>query len=302
MTPSPSNRMRGIPAGVISLLASIVLIAPVPANADNPWSVPFLGRTPSGPVTCNNQSNVTISGKQFVGIGDDQSAIRITNCHNVVITANDFKDDAQPITIVNSTNVEISWNRYQNITGPYQRNGTNRANFTQWVSSLGGSIHDNKGIGGNTEDIISIFQSGGTNAATPLVIERNAFEGTNWISPSGSGMLLGDNGGSHIVVRNNTLLNPGSVGMGIASGTDIHITDNTIYGQQRVSSNVGIYVWNQSANLCSGNEVARNRVKWFKADGTMNPGWDAGNCGSVTGWTTNDWYANIDPATLHVTL
>ena len=130
-----SNKMRTILASVMLSSASIALIAPVPANAANPWSVPFLGRTPSGPVTCTNQSNVTITGKQFVGIGDDQSSIRITNCHNVVIAANDFKDDAQPITIVNSTAVEISWNRYQNITGPYQRNGTNRANFTQWVSS-----------------------------------------------------------------------------------------------------------------------------------------------------------------------
>jgi hypothetical protein len=277
-------------------------LASVPTYADTPWSVPFLSRTPSGPVTCNGQSNVVISGKQFVGIGNDQSAIRITNCRNVLITANDFKDDAQSITVVNSTNVEISWNRYQNITGPHERNGTNRANFTQWVSSRGGSIHDNKGIGGDTEDIISIYQSGGIDAAHPLIIEHNAFEGTNWTSTSASGAMLGDAGGSHIAVRNNTLLNPGAAGMGIAGGTGIHITDNTIYGTQRLSSNVGIYTWNQYPGPCSGHEIARNKVKWYNAGGAMNPVWDAGNCGLIAGVNTNDWYAAIDPATLHVTL
>lgn len=268
----------------------------------NPWSVPFLEREPSGPITCNGQSNVTINGKEFVGIGNDQSSIRITNCHNVIITANDFKDVAQPITVENSTNVKITWNRYQNITGPHQRNGSNRANFTQWVNSRGGVISDNKGIGGDTEDIISIYRSGGIDASNPLIIERNAFEGTNWTSTSGSGMMLGDDGGSHIVVRNNTLLNPGQVGIGIASGTDIHITDNVIYGEKRTSSNIGFYIWNQYSTSCSGNEVARNKVKWFDASGSLNPAWNAGNCGTVTGWSTNDWNAAIDPATLKVTL
>lgn len=296
------NSIRGAFVSAILVVASVAVVMPAPTQAVNPWSVPFLGRTPSGPVVCNGQSNVTISGKQFVGVGNNQSAVRIANCHNVVIATNDFMDVAQPITVINSTNVEISWNRYRNIIGPHRRNGSNQANFTQWVSSYGGSIHNNKGIGGDTEDIISIFQSGGTDAVHPLIIEYNAFEGTNWSSTSGSGVMLGDAGGSHIIVRYNTLLNPGAVGMGIASGTDIHIIDNTIYGAQRPSSNLGIYVWNQYLSACSDNEVARNKVKWYRYDAVMNPYWNAGNCGTVAGWTSNDWHASIDPLTLHVTL
>ena len=269
----------------------------------SPWAVPFMGRTASAALNISNQSNVTISGKQFQSIGSDVSSIRITNCQNVLITACDFKDDCQPITVYDSTNVEISWCRYQNITGPSARNGSNRGNFTQWVNTFGGSIHDNKGVGGDTEDIVSIFQSGGNDAAHPLIIERNWFEGTTWTSGSGSGMLLADGGGSHIVVRNNILLNPGAVGIGIASGTDIHVTDNTVYGEQRTGSNIGVYVWNQSTGVtCSGHEVARNTATWFAADGTQNPAWDAGNCGSITGLATNNWFAGLDPATLHVTL
>ncbi|MGF7234508.1 MAG: hypothetical protein ACQSGP_06075 [Frankia sp.] len=220
----------------------------------------------------------------------------------MVITANDFKDVAQPITVENSTNVEISYNRYQNITGPHDRNGSNRGNFTQWVGSRGGSIHNNKGIGGDTEDIVSVYQSGGTDAAHPLIIENNAFEGTNWSSSGGSGMMLGDDGGSHIIARNNTLLNPGQVGFGVPSGTDIHIVNNTLYGAQRALSNVGIYVWNQSSSSCGGIEVSGNKVHWLNSAGTINGGWNAGNCGTVAGWDTNNWNASINPATLHVTL
>ncbi len=275
---------------------------PTPPSPGSPWSVPFLSRTSSGPITCNGQSNVTISGKQFVNIGSDRSSIRITNCNNVVITANDFKDVAQAVTVEDSTNVTISWNRYQNITGPHQRNGTNRANFTQWVNSRGGAIHDNKGVGGDTEDIVSIYKSGGKDAANPLIIERNAFEGTNWSSGSGSGMMIGDDGGSHIIARNNTLLSPGAVGIGIPGGTSIKLLDNIIYGARRSLSNVGIYIWNQYDIPCSGHEVARNKVKWFNDTNTVNSSWNAGNCGPIAGWSTNDWNADIDPTDLRVAL
>lgn len=266
------------------------------------WSVPFGDRPASSSVTCDGQSNVTISGKSFSGIGDDTSAVRISNCHNVRIIGNDFLNDAQPITVTNSTNVEIGWNRYRNITGPHERNGSNRANFTQWVSSFGGSIHDNKGIGGDTEDIISIYQSGGIDAAHPLVIERNAFEGTNWSSSTGSGIMLADGGGGHIVVRDNTLLNPGAVGIGVAGGSDIQVTDNIVYGIDRARSNVGIYVWNQSSPRCRAIRVHGNTVKWSKPDGADSSFWNAGNCGSVVGWSKNRWQGAIDPGALRVVL
>lgn len=276
-----------------------VLIAGKPA----PWGIPFGGRVSSSAIALTNQSNVTIRGKGFGSIGNDVSSIQLVGCNNILITECDFTDCCQPITVVNSTNVEIRWCRYKNITGPHARNGTHRANFTQWDNSFGGSIHHNKGIGGDTEDIISIYRSGGTDTAHPLVIEYNWFEGTNWTSTSGSGMILGDGDGSHIVARYNKLLNPGQVGIGIASGTDIHLLNNIVYGEQRTSSNVGIYVWNQSGSTCSGHEVRGNTVSWLNAAGSINPAFNAGNCGAIAGWADdNTWVATINPATLHVTL
>ena len=248
----------------------------------------------------DGQSNVTISGKQFVNLPADQVAIVIENSSNVTVTANDFSGDVGAVLAVDSTNITVTWNRYRNIGDGTI--GSGHSNFVQFARTTGGTIAHNKGIGGDTEDIISIYESQGASAASPIVIEDNAFEGTNWTSDSGSGSMLGDSGGSHVVIRDNTLLDPGQVGIGIAGGTDMHILDNVIYGAQRSASNVGIAAWNQSPGTCSGIEIAGNQVRWYDASGAENPYWDGANCGTVAGVSTNDWHAALDPASLHVTL
>ncbi|WP_375405707.1 right-handed parallel beta-helix repeat-containing protein [uncultured Amnibacterium sp.] len=242
-----------------------------------------------------------MSGKTFKAIGNDTPAITIRNCHNVRIVQNDFIDDAEPIFVTDSTDVTIEYNRYRNIAGPHERNGSNRGNFTQWVNSTGGSISHNSGSGGDTEDIISIYKSGGHDAGNPLVIADNRFEGTNWTSGSGSGMMLGDGGGSHVVVKDNVLVNPGQVGIGVAGGSDIRVTGNTILGQPRASSNVGIYVWGQDAG-CSDIQVAGNTVDFAKPSGMKSGGWDGGNCGAISGWSSNDWTAGVGLGAVRVVL
>lgn len=280
----------------------------VTAGKPTQWAVPFMGRPSSSAVSLTGQSNITIRNKAFNAIGSNVSSIRLTNCSNVVIEACDFRDCCQPITCDTCTNIEIRWCRYKNITGPHARDGNNRANFTQWVNCTGGKIHHNKGREGDTEDIINLFGTSGTDAANPLIIEYNHFEGTNWTSTSGSGILCGDNSGSHIIVRYNKLLNPGQVGIGIAGGTDIRILDNIIYGEQRTSSNVGLYVQNFYApQACNTHEVQRNKVSWKNAAGTDNPAFNAQQCGAITGWPvgsfgTNEFAATINPATLRVIL
>ncbi len=111
---------------------------------------------------------------------------------------------------------------------------------------------------------------------------------------------MGDGCGAHMIIRYNTYLSPGMTGIGIACGTDIHITDNIVYGKMRPGSNVGISIWNQYSGECSGNEIARNQVRWFGYDGTENPYWNAGNCGPVAGESTNNWHANLDWTQLEV--
>jgi len=287
---------------ILAVLAIGATTAVAPSSPPaSPFAVAFLSRPASGPISLKDCRNVVIENHTFQDLGPDVEAIHIERCHGVTIRANDFRRVAQAITAVNSTDIRVEWNRYEDILGPHQRVGLHRANFVQFDKVSGGYIGHNKGRGGDTEDIVSLHNSGGTPDA-PLYVEDNHFEGTNWTSPSGSGIALGDGGSAHAIARNNTLLNVGQVGIFIAGGTSNAILDNVIYGEARPSSNVGVYVWNQSGGACSGHEVRGNRVEWFTADGAKNASWDAGNCGPVAGWDANDWDVQLDPDKLHVEL
>ena len=275
----------------------------MPSAADDPWAVPFLSRPASAPIWKKRGcDDIVIEGMSFRDLGPDVEAIHLEKCHGVTIRANDFARVAQAITIIDSTDVRIEWNRYFDIVGPHGReDGVHRANFVQLVGVSRGDIAHNKGKGGDTEDIVSLFHSGGTEAS-PFIVEYNQFEGVDWTSGSGSGIASATSASAYSIARYNTLLNPGQVGIFIAGGTNHSIVGNTVYGERRPGSNVGIYVWNQSDSRCAGNEVRDNKVSWTTAKGLSNGSWNAQNCGPISGWKTNDWDAPIDPATLEVTL
>ena len=303
-----------VPRSFAAALAIMVLVVgcadtigphspkPIPPLVGDPWAVEFLSRPLSEPIRkVGGCDDLVIENLTFRDLGPDVEAIHLQRCHNVTIRANDFARVAQAITVLDSTNVRIEWNRYEDILGPHARDGKHRANFVQLVRVAGGSINDNKGRGGDTEDIVSMYESGGS-ADAPFLVERNHFEGIDWSSDSGSGIALGDGESSHAIARDNVLLNVGQVGMFIAGGTNHKILDNTVYGEARTGSNVGIYVWDRTDVPCSGHEVRGNQVYWRQPDGNPNGAWDGGNCGEIDGWDENDWNADLDPATLKVTL
>jgi hypothetical protein len=272
----------------------------------NPWSVPFLGRTPSGVLTVDGQSNVTVTGKQFQNLGDGVVALVISNSNNVTVTANDFDNTTGGIYCINSTNVTITWNRFRNIGN--NTIGSGHSNYIQFNNCWGGYIAHNKGIGGLTEDMVSIYMSGGVDSAHPLIIELNAFESPltdlpnirSWTSGSGSGFMLADSGGHDITVQNNTVLTPGQVGIGIPGGQRVRVLNNTLYGAKRTGANVGIYMVNYSGGAYGGHEVSGNQIKWVNAAGNDNPMYLPDDTGSTIGANDTNWAG--DPATLHVTL
>lgn len=308
MPRSAFARIGWVGVAIATLLVGLGLSAatnpetiPDPGPPADPWSIPFLTRPPSGPIRLVGCRDVVIENRSFKDLGPGVEAIHLQDCQNVTIRDNDFARVAQAITAVDSTNISVEWNRYEGILGPSERDGSYRANFVQFDKVRGGRIANNKGRGGDTEDIVSIYASGGS-ADRPLLIEDNQFEGLDWTSDSGSGIALGDGGSDYTIARRNVLLNPGQAGIFIAGGTNNSIVDNTVYGERRPASNVGIYVWNQSDGPCADNEVRGNRVRWSREDGEPNPAWDQGNCGPVAGWSTNDWEAILDPASLRVEL
>lgn len=127
------------------------------------------------------------------------------------------------------------------------------------------------------EDMVSIYQSAGE-ADDPMVIEGNYLmgdpvKGSEGKSGSGSGIMLGDGGGAHLVCRGNVLVSPGQVGIGVAGGEEIKVEGNVVIGRQSDVSNVGIYVWNQSGKPGGKVTVRDNRVWWINKAGVSNGWW-----------------------------
>lgn len=256
--------------------------APVPSGPQ-----PFLSYPASAAFDYNGRADVVIEGKTFRALGSLVIAVRLVNCQRITIRNCDFADVAECLYAVNCSDITITDCRFRNITGPAQpRTGANVANFVQMNNVNGGLIARNKGLGGDTEDVISLYKS------SNFIVEDNHIEGTNWTSGSGSGIAIGDDGGSNNIARRNILVNPGQVGIFIAGGVNNQIRDNILIGQQRPKSNVGMYVWNQYQWACSGHTVTGNKVSWKHADGFSNPFYNANNCGPVAG--TNDLNASLN--------
>jgi hypothetical protein len=236
---------------------------------------------------------VTIRNKSFSNLGAGVIAIALSNCSGVVIDSVDFDTVSEAIFAYNSSNITVKNVRYHNITGPHQRNGTHRGNFVQFDTVNGFLVDNNKGIGGDTEDIVSLYKSGNGK------VTNNEFQGTNWSSTSGTGIIIGDGGsGNNVEVAYNTLVTPGQVGIQIIDGTGHKVHDNIVYSATRpgqVSPNVGMSSYGGSPVA----SVYNNDVLWYKNDGSQNPYWWGAGSISVSG---NNWHAALNPANLQVDL
>jgi parallel beta-helix repeat protein len=269
---------------------------PTPTPAPATGTPAFGSRPASAPLTFNAPcNNIVIEGKGFYN-STGKVAIQLFGCNHVTIRNNDFDNDLGGILAEDSTDVTVVQNRFRNIGNGTI--GSGHSNLLQFARTTGGYVAYNRGIGGKTEDMFSFWNSGGT-SATPLVVEYNNLEGTNWSSGSGTGVILGDGGvGKYITIRHNTFLNPGQVGIQIIDGVGHKIYDNDVYAEARpgqTSPNVGIssYDGNPSA------EVYNNRVKWVKNNGSENPYW--WGAGSINAHD-NDWHANLKASDLRVSL
>jgi hypothetical protein len=104
--------------------------------------------------------------------------------------------------------------------------------------------------------------------------------------------MLGDGGGSHQLVEGNVLVNPGQVGIGVASGYDITVRGNRVFSSAVPWSNTGVYVWNQYDSECDDIEVVGNQVNWTASGGYSNGWWEGGGCSNLS-VHDNDWDAPI---------
>ena len=237
-------------------------------------------------VNISNSSNVTIRNSTIGPCGDE--AVYFTDVDTVLVSGNYITDTNNGVLVHRSESVAVDGNAFVNA-------GRNFVQFDK-VNGAGSSISGNRGqneLGGsNAEDMLNLYQSNGT-ASSPIRIVGNYLR-DGGPSGFGSGIMLGDSGGSHQYVEGNVMVNPGQVGIGVASGQNITVLNNLIYSSSQPWSNVGLYVWNQYSDACSDIEVAGNQVNWTAAGGYANAYWGGGGCSNLSVYD-NDWDAPIGP-------
>jgi len=239
-------------------------------------------------------NNSVIGPCKGLGITIDQS-------DNIKITGNIISNVNGGVYALDSQGINVINNHFFNIDKDLDSDS--RGQYVQFdkISGNNNKINNNYGISilgtGNPIDLVNIFSSTGT-ISDPIQIIGNHFIGGG-PDDSGGGILTGDSGGSNILVEDNILIDPGQYGIAIAGGTNISIKNNQIYAKEQYFTNVGIYVWNQSSGNCSNHTVSGNQVNWTNNLGKDNGSWDSGNCGSVMGWSENDWNADINEILLN---
>lgn len=278
----------------------------------------------SAPIKLNGVHDLTINGDSI--IGGSVPCIQLLNCSNIHITkcrllnsthegifiwnCSGITVDSCYISKVSTGvfaldctkgSIHINSNQLLNMIGPYPK-----GDFIQFsnVNGLDNEILNNRGenIQGESdpEDGISVYKSNGT-PNSPIVIKGNWIRGGG-PSTTGSGITLGDQGGSYQVAEDNIIVNSGNIGMQVAGGNYIKIINNSITSLAFPWSHLGLGCGNYSGQPSSNITISYNKVKWISGKlsdqikGSKSIEKDASyQAGTIapTGWTTNILNASI---------
>jgi hypothetical protein len=222
-----------------------------------------------------------------------EEGVTAFNVDGLTIIRNRMARNKTGVHAAHSTRVNVQYNNFLNVTGPFPR-----GQFVQFedVSGTGNRIKCNYGLNqlgqSYPEDAINLYRSYG-DPTDPIQIIGNKINGGG-PSFSGGGIMLGDAGGSYQIAQDNILVDPGQYGVSVAGGNNITVSGNMIYARQQPFTNVGITVWMQRAPDCYAITVQGNSTNWTNANGARNGKWTGGNCGTISGWDSNNWDAAID--------
>ena len=207
------------------------LVSSKPINAENNQVIEgkiFQGNGgDSAAITVNGKSNVTIKDCLFINF---KHGVYISHSSNVNIIGNRFENGQTFVGSTLSNNIRVEYNEALNVG--HFRIGSLAGNFASLSKTLHGSVSyniiDNKhGESNHVEDCISVYKSSGT-ADKPFMIKGNHIRGRG-PSESGSGILVGDMGGSYFYAEDNILVNAGQIGMGIAGGSHNRLVNNKLF-------------------------------------------------------------------------
>ncbi|MEM1444738.1 MAG: right-handed parallel beta-helix repeat-containing protein [Planctomycetota bacterium] len=204
--------------------------------------------------------------------------VALDDCDDVRINGNRFSRVASGVYAHNSRGVRVIRNSADDVQGPMPRGQLVQFDkVTGPGNEIAYNVARNRRGTSQPEDAINLFQSHGT-PDQPIDVHHNLLmgdptHGSDGKSDSGSGIMLGDGGGSHQIARNNVLISPGQVGIGVAGGEEIAVIENRVVGRASDVSNVGIYAWNQYDQPGGRVIIARNDVHWTNAQGKPNDIW-----------------------------
>lgn len=302
-----AHALGGISPAILGAAEFATPTAPPPEEG---WPDPFMSYPLSDPIDLDGASNVVIENLSFQDIYRPSKPINLFNCSNITIRRIDTRRCTMGLVYAqNCSNIVIEHVRVENVAYEFigqilnvDWGNENDGNVYQFNDVDPFTISDIKARYGNTEDAFSHFASsngtvdrvhweGATNTGMPT---SDGSPSVPWTSDSGTGMILGDADGSNITVSDCTFIQPGQVGMAIASGTDctfdncITIQDGNPLAQP---VNTAAYVWGQYAT-CSGHSVTNCRGYFTDGGGF----WDGGNCGAIdlTGTDLEDTSLDIE--------
>ncbi len=246
-------------------------------------------------ISLTNCSNITISNCKL-GASKNEGVF-LYKCTNITVTNCTMDSIETGVYAELSSGIKVIYNDVKNVQGPMPRGQMAQFNnVSGGGNSISYNVADNIPGQSSTEDVISIFMSNGV-VGDPIKVVGNWIRGGG-PSGSGGGIMLGDYGGSHILVTDNILVDPGQYGISVASGTDISVKNNKIFGKQQSFTNVGLYIWNQTTTACSSDTIMNNQVNFTGSNGVQNNMWNAGNCGTVVGWSTNVYDSSLSASIL----
>jgi parallel beta-helix repeat protein len=198
-----------------------------------------------------NQNNMVIENKIFTD--PTVIGISLSNCTNITIQHCTFINSKKGIYAYKCKNIIVQNCSFENINSQGVNYGFTGGHSVQFNGCLGGCIRrcviDCKS--GFPCDSINMYKSSGS-AVSPIDISYNFIRGGKNNNTSGSGIMLGNGGGSYQTARYNIVLYTGNCGIGVSGGSNIIVDGNSIFmkpysGVADSLQHLGLYVWNQAS-------------------------------------------------------
>ena len=285
----------------------------------------------AAPIAYVGKSNITINGDSINGgalpcislirctnihithcklVNSTGYGVFINGCTNILVDSSYIANVRSGVLAEDCPNgqIRVQYNQMLNMQGPFPH-----ADFIQYghIEGPNNRIIGNKleNIQGqsNPEDAINLFMCDGS-SSDPIVVSNNWIRGGG-PSITGSGITIGDGGGSFQTITNNIMVNSGYAGIDCAGGTHITVMNNQVYSASFPWSGCGLGCSNFSNVPASNNTITSNKVNWiaghwggYRRDTVYRAGTGLNINPMPNGWKSNTVNAPINTSILPATL